>query len=286
MPPLRSLCSLAITTALASCVADPVSPVAEATSASLIADEVYISRANQLFVVDGPTGTAYRLNSDMPNAVAMASAGGNGYLVLENTTFPAQQALYTFTASPILRRLTPFAPGTTWPATDAMAALSGSLYVVSDGSLWRVDVASGATVPFSAYPNGWAGTDAMAALGTSLYVVQAGTLYRVSTTTGAVVPFSAYPSGWAGTEAMTATGDSLYAVQAGTLWRVNVNTGAVAPFSAYPNGWAGTAAMTARGGVVYAVQAGALWTVNTASGSVAQLGSLSWTGTTAMAARL
>lgn len=281
----RNLCGLFLLTTLMSCADADAPAVSSSSSPSLIANEVYISRANMLHAIDGTTGTGYRINSDLPNAVAMASINGKGYMILENTDFPAQQSLYAFDTT-VSHHLANLNPNTTWPDTDAMTALAGYLYIVSEGTLWRVNASNGGTAPFSAFPDGWANTEAMAALGDSIYAVQDGTLWRVNVNSGSVVPFSAFPDGWASTEAMAATGDSIYAVQDSTLWRVNVNNGSVVPFSAFPDGWAGTEAMTARNGVLYAVQDGALWTVNTSSGGVAQLGSLPWSGTAAMAARL
>jgi len=247
------------------------------------ANDIYISRADQIFAIDSATGTGYVVKSFVYDSAAMASINGRGYTVFNNND--AYSPLWTFDTSASLIIFTKVNSSATWPQTNAMTALAGYLYIVSEGTLWRVDASTGTVVPFSDYPDGWANTEAMAAVGDSIYAVQAGTLWRVNVNTGRVTPFSNYPDGWANTEAMAATGGSIYAVQAGTLWRVPVDTGAVSPFSAYPDGWAGTAAMTARNGILYAVQADALWTVNTSSGNVSMLGNMPWNGTTAMVAR-
>jgi hypothetical protein len=256
--------------------------VAEATDVALLAvpEELYIGKTNYLYAVDSTTGSGYKLNPDQPFTVAMASTGGFIYLILDSS----HSRLYKVT--PSTGAYNEVSPGASWPNTDAMTALGGYVYAVQGGTLWRVSGSNGLVEPFSDYPDGWSGTEAMAAVGGMIYAVQGGTLWRVNVSNGDVSPFSDYPDGWAGTEAMGAYGSYVYAVQGGTLWRVNVANGSVAPFSNYPDGWAGTAAMTARDGYIFAVQAGTLWKVNTLGGGVSQVGSLSWAGTTAMAARL
>lgn len=240
--PKRNLLAFLLLFATASC-AEVGEDTLSTSSPLLIGNEVYISRANMLHAIDSTTGTGYRLNVDLPNAVAMASINGKGYVILENTSLPQQQMLYTFNTL-VSNRLTVLNPDTSWADTDAMTALAGNLYVVSEDTLWRVNATSGATVPFSAYPDGWVDTEAMAALGDSVYVVQAGTLWRVNVNNGSVVPFSAYPDGWVGTEAMTARAGILYAAAAGALWTVNTSSGSVAQLGSLP--WGGTAAMAAR----------------------------------------
>lgn len=249
-----------------------------------VPEELYIGKSNYLYAIDSTSGSGYLLNADQPYTIAMASTGGFIYLVLDNIYFPQNKRLYK--VNPSTGAYTEVSPGRSWANTEAMTALNGYVYVVEGGTLWRVNGSNGAVEPFSDYPDGWGGTEAMAAVAGAIFAIQGGTLWAVNVSNGDVAPFSAYPDGWAGTEAMAAHGLDLYAVQGGTLWRVNLLYGFVTPFSAYPNGWEGTTAMTARDGHVFAVQAGVLWKVNTSNGGVSQVGSLSWTGTTAMAARL
>lgn len=244
-------------------------------------EELYISSSNRLYAVDYTTGARFELNHDKPNSVAMASTSGAVYQIyIPGNPNPLRSTILTTGYT------TEIASGTNWFATEAMTALSGYVYIIDNGTLYQVNTSSHAVTAFSDYPAGWSGTEAMAAVGGNLYAVQAGTLWRVTVSNGDVMPFSDYPTGWEGTEAMAAYGGYIYAVQGGTLWQVNLSNGDVAPFSAYPNGWAGTIAMTAKDGFLFAVQGGALWKVSISTGSVSQLGGDSWSGTTAMTARL
>jgi len=67
-----------------------------------------------------------------------------------------------------------------------MAATGDSAYAAQAGTLWRINVSTGAVAPFSAYPNDWAGTEAMTARNGVLYVAQAGALWTVNTANGGV----------------------------------------------------------------------------------------------------
>jgi hypothetical protein len=260
--------------------------LSQASTGTCTLQDLYIGKNFSMLAVNSSNGTSCTLNGDQPPNLKMTSRGGFIYSLIANLFFPSNPGLYKIDPNPGSGGYNDISAGNSWNGMEAMAGLGSFLYAVQGGTLWRVDGNSGSRTPFSQFPTGWQGTEVMSAINNNIYIIQAGTLYRVTATNGSVVAFSQYPNGWQGTEGMAATNGGVFVIQGGTLWRVGISNGSVAPFSAFSTGWQGTTAMTAKDGFLYIVQGGVIWKVSTFNGSVAQLGNLSWTGTTAMAARI
>jgi hypothetical protein len=66
--------------------------------------------------------------------------------------------------------------GSGWGNATAMATLDGNLYIIDNGTLYRVDHESGEYTEIS---SGWDGATLMTAMNGHLWVVHSGTLYRI-----------------------------------------------------------------------------------------------------------
>jgi hypothetical protein len=162
---------------------------------------------------------------------------------------------------------------------EAFIAMSGYLYAVHAGHLWRINPGT----RLQGWPTGitdmggsWGGTEAMTHNGTEIFGVQGGVLWGFNPSNRA----GRYIGGdWGGTEGMVfhrspgATTGFIYAVHQGTLYRTSTSNGASVSLG---TGWSGTKAMTAHNGNLYIIQGGRLWRRNISTGATTALGTLNW----------
>ena len=107
---------------------------------------------------------------------------------------------------------------------------AAALFVVSNGTLYRVDLKSGDADKLS---SSWSKTTAMCRHQDHLFAIDSGSLYRISPCDGSHVRL---PGAWSHTVALTSVHDNLFLIDNESLYRVDPQTGARARLSnVWPN---------------------------------------------------
>ena len=194
-----------------------------------------------------------------------------------------------------------------WAGATAATVLAGKIYVVAEGSLYRVDPATGGYeqvgddswktrflvaagnrllgieeggAMYSIDPtdgsyqeleSGWANTTAAVGLDNRAFVVADGTLYAVDPADGSYAQVG--DDSWK-TRFLVAVGNQLLAIEeGGALYAVNPSDGA---YQELESGWANTTAATGCGGMAYVVCDGTLYAVTPSDGSSEAINDDTW----------
>lgn len=184
---------------------------ANASSATILGNNLYVIQANRLHRVNRLNGTWNVLGtSDWGGPTSMAALGDWLYIVQNGR----------------LHRVNPndgsfqLLGATSWAGTTSMSVVGNSLYIIQNNRLHRVDQNGGWAVLGSGL---WNGPTLMTSLNGSLYIVQNNSLHRVDPNSGNYQVLGG--ASWAGATSMAATDGDLYIIQNNRLHRVNAGSG-------------------------------------------------------------
>lgn len=138
------------------------------------------------------------------------------------------------------------------------------LFYFLSGRLWRMDVSSGENIALgNADWSSGGGVSSISATEEEVFIVQSGQLHKVSLHNGDYIKLN--DPVWNGETVMASDGETLFIIQNGALHRVDPNTGSYQTFGEFV--WRGATGLTVLSSQLYIMQNGSLHSVNKNTGA-------------------